>query len=278
MEPKQIKALVSLLDDEDHEVVRHVEQQINSLGHKIIPFLEEEWDKNNAAVRKKLEGLIHGMHFELVKNRLQEWLKKPLEERNLLEGMWIVASYEYPGLQYRELKQQIEQLYYEAWLEFKYDMHPFDQVKVLNNILFSKIGFKANTKDFHASGNSMINQVLKTKKGNPISLCVVYMLVANKLKLPVHGVNLPNLFILTYKNEDTQFYINAFNKGLIFSRADIDNYIAQLHLPPKDIYYEPCSYLDIVQRVVRNLIISYDKAEKNLQAEDMKLLLKILEG
>ena len=62
----------------------------------------------------------------------------------------------------------------------------------------------------------MINAVLESKKGNPISMCVVYMLIAQKLKLPVYGVNLPSLFVLTYKKGDEQFYINAFNKGLNF--------------------------------------------------------------
>jgi regulator of sirC expression with transglutaminase-like and TPR domain len=107
----------------------------------------------------------------------------------------------------------------------KPDLHPYDQVKIVNIVIFQKLKFSANTKNFHSPSNSMINVVLDSKKGNPITLCAIYMLVAQKLKLPMYGVNLPNLFILTYKTEESQFYINAFNKGLIFSKADIDNYL-----------------------------------------------------
>ncbi len=65
----------------------------------------------------------------------------------------------------------------------------------------------------------MINQVLESKKGNPISLAAVYMLIAQKLKLPIFGVNLPNLFVLIYKSEELNFYINVFNRGVIFSKT-----------------------------------------------------------
>jgi regulator of sirC expression with transglutaminase-like and TPR domain len=174
------------------------------------------------------------------------------------------------------LKQELEQIYYEAWLEFKPDLYAYDQVKVLNGVLFNKLRFTANTKNFHSPGNSMINVVLETRKGNPISLCVIYMMVAQKLKLPVHGVNLPNLFVLTYKDNTNQFYINAFNKGLIFSRQDIENYIHELRLTPQPSFFEPCSNLEIIRRVLRNLIMSFDKMGEHGKAEEVKEVLLII--
>ncbi len=60
----------------------------------------------------------------------------------------------------------------------------------------------------------MLHLVLENKRGNPLTLCVIYLLIATKLDLPVYGVNLPNLFILTYKHPVVdQFYINVYNKG-----------------------------------------------------------------
>jgi regulator of sirC expression with transglutaminase-like and TPR domain len=138
-------------------------------------------------------------------------------------------------------------------------MHPFDQVKVINSVLFNKLKFAPNSKNFHAVSNSMINQVLEGKRGNPISLCAIYMLVAQKMKLPIYGVNLPNLFILTYKTETNQFYINAFNRGLIFTKSDIDNYLGNLNLEPQEIFYQPCTHKDILQRVLRNLYVAFEK-------------------
>ncbi len=277
MEESKIKALISLLDDEDSEIISQVEKEIMSLGESIIPYLETEWEHNfNPLVQKRIEELIHTLHFELLKVRLAKW--KEDGGKDLLEGMWLLATFQYPDLDYAKIKRDIEQLYYETWLELKNDLLPFDQVKILNNVLFTTMKFSANTKNFHSPSNSMINVVLETRKGNPISLCVVYMLVAQKLKMPIYGVNLPNLFILTYKSKDTQFYINAFNKGLIFSKADIDNYISHLNLTPADIFYQPCNNIDIITRALRNLIVSFEKLGDSSKVEEIKILLRSVAG
>lgn len=273
MEEKEIKALISLLDDEDKQVVAHVEEKILSLGKQAIPFLEKEWESSfNPALQGRIEEIIHTLQYDLLKERLLAWYAN--EQKDLLEGMWIVATFQYPDLELDKLKQELEQIYYETWLEFRADLHPMDQIKVVNGVLFNKLKFGANTKNFHSPGNSMINIVLETRKGNPITLCVIYMLVAQKLKLPVYGVNLPNLFILTYRdNQNNPFYINAFNRGLIFSKQDIENYIHELHLVPQNSFFEPCDHLEIVRRALRNLIMSFEKMGEHAKAEEVKLLL-----
>ncbi|HYG17275.1 MAG TPA: transglutaminase-like domain-containing protein, partial [Ohtaekwangia sp.] len=270
------KALVSLLDDDDTQIVSHIEEKILSLGTSIIPFLEQEWESNfSPQVQRRIEDLIHTLQYELLKERIRGWYAS--EDQDLLTGMWLVSTYQYPDYELIKLKQDLEQIYYETWLEFKPDLYPFDQVKVINSVLFNKLKFGANTKNFHSPGNSLLNVVLETHKGNPITLCVIYLLVAQKLKLPVYGVNLPNLFVLTYKDErHTPFYINAFNKGLIFSRQDIENYINELHLTPQSSFFEPCSNLEIIRRVFRNLIMSFDKMGEHAKAEEVKELLLII--
>lgn len=275
MKKSELKALVSLLEDDDREVVSHVEEKIISLGEDIIPFLETEWETSlNPNVQKRIEDLIHSLQYELLRSRLVKWFEQ--DEPDLLEGMWLVSTYQYPDIEYKTLSQQLEQLYYEAWLEFKPDAHPYDQIKILNSVIFNKLKFSANTKNFHSPGNSMINVVLESKKGNPISLCVVYMLVAQKLKLPVFGVNLPNLFILTYKDDsfEPQFYINAFSRGLIFSKEDIDNYLNELRMTPQKQFYQPCTSKDIVKRCLRNLIVAFEKIGDHEKSDEIKVLLK----
>ena len=275
MNEKELKALVALLDDEDTEVLTHVEEKIISYGNTIIPYLEHEWENSfNPGVQRRIEELIHTLQTDALKNRLRTWYQQ--ENPDLLEGMWLVSTYQYPDINLATIREQLEQIYYEAWLEHKADGHPFDQIKILNSVIFSKLKFSANTKNFHAPANSMINRVLETHKGNPISLCVVYMLVAERLKLPVYGVNLPQLFILTYKTEQLQFYINAFNRGLIFTEQDIDNYLKQLKLSPDDMFYQPCSHVDIVRRVLRNLISSFEKLDEYEKAYEVQELLSLI--
>ncbi|CAM4128339.1 hypothetical protein EWU23_02645 [Cytophagaceae bacterium 50C-KIRBA] len=260
MKEPAIKAMIQLLDDSDTEVVQLVEQQIRTLGPSIIPVLESEWEQLslNPFLQEKIENLIHDFQLESMRNRLTLW--KEAGGMDLMEGMWIVATYRFPDYSFSQLKTELDQLYYEVWPQIRENLHPMDQIKVLNGVIFDQLKFGANTKNFHAANNSYINVVLESRKGNPISLCVIYMWIAQRLGFPVYGVNLPNLFVLTFKQKGVQFYINVFNKGLIFNRVDIDNYLAQLNLTPNEIYYNPCSNLEIIRRVLRNLIMAYDKA------------------
>ena len=95
MQENELKALVSLLDDDDGEVSSHVEEQIISLGTDIIPFLEEQWESSfNPTVQRRIEDLIHNLQFTLLKERLIAWSEG--QDQDLLEGMWIVSTYLYP--------------------------------------------------------------------------------------------------------------------------------------------------------------------------------------
>lgn len=277
LDKNEFKALVSLLEDEDEEVNRHVEGKIMSLGSDIIPFLEEQWENSfDPNIQRKIEDMIHTLQFSQLKERFRSW--KETGGQSLLEGMWLISLYQYPDTELNDLNKEIEQIYYDIWVELKEDLHPYDQIKIINGALFTKLKFRANTKNFHSPNNSFLKSVLESKKGNPISLSVVYMLVAEKLGLPIYGVNLPNLFIITYKSEEVQFYVNAFNRGLIFSKKDIDNYLANLNLTPKPIYYEPCSNEDIIKRVLRNLIMAFEKLGEHHKSEEVKELLIEVSG
>jgi regulator of sirC expression with transglutaminase-like and TPR domain len=276
MNNKELHALVTLLEDDDHEVTNHVENQIRSFGTAIIPLLEDEWENTfNPIIQEKIEDIIHFLQFELVQERITDW--KENHQDDLLMGIWIIASYQYPDLELTSLRQEIEQIYQEVWRNFKDKLQPFDQVRILNSVIFDQMKFRSNTKNFHSPANSMINSVLESKKGNPISLCSIYMLIAQRLELPVYGVNLPNLFILTYKTEETQFYINVFNKGLIFSKEDIDSYIEHLQIQPLDIYYQPCGHLEILIRYLRNLIVAFEKVDEFHKSDEIKIILNHLE-
>jgi regulator of sirC expression with transglutaminase-like and TPR domain len=276
MTDKELNALVSLLDDRDQEIKEHVRDKILSLGNEIIPFLENMWEGSfNPELQKEIEEIVHDMQLNLLKERLLNW--KNSEEKELLEGLWIINTYLYPELEFEQLNALMQQIYFNVWTSFKNELSVYDKIKLINNVMFNDLKFSANTKNFHSPANSMIKTVLETKKGNPISLCAVYLLVAKKLGLPVYGVNLPNLFVLTYQSGKFKFYINAFNKGLIFTKQDINNYLDHLKRAPKPAFYEPCEIIDIIKRVVRNLIFSFEKIGDLDKSKEVNELLKIVD-
>lgn len=276
LSPAQLDALISLLDDSDWEVKQHVREKLVGLGAAVIPVLEQKWEESfNPVLQKELEDLVHDLQFDLVKQRLIAW--KTSENQDLLEGLWILNTYQYPDLELERLQAAIHQLYVEAWTYFAPDLQPMDQVKILNHVFFKQLQFSGNTKNFHSPSNSMLSMVLESKKGNPISLCSLYLLVAKKLGMPIYGVNLPNLFVLIYSQGEDSFYINAFNKGVVFSKGDLSNYLEQLQIEPLPVFFDPCGSIAMVMRFLKNLSSSFEKLGELDKMEEVQELLGLLE-
>ncbi|OYD43790.1 hypothetical protein CHT99_02130 [Sphingobacterium cellulitidis] len=280
MNEKEIKALIYLLDDPDREIFQEIEHKLITCGPEVIPLLEHSWESSfDPLSQSRIENIIHRIQYDQVKNDLQLW--KLNNSEDLLEGLLIINRYQYPNLHEEQVYYQLAEIRRNAWYHLMYDMSPVEKVKLLNNILFREFGLSGNTSNYHDPQNSFIHKVLETKKGNPISLACIYALVAQKLDIPIYGVNLPKHFVLAYvdgENHDkVEFYINVFNRGQIMREEDIYAFLRQLNLPLSDNYTLPCDNISIIKRVIRNLIAAYehvDNAEKRLEVETLLALIE----
>ncbi|WP_028295876.1 transglutaminase-like domain-containing protein [Olivibacter sitiensis] len=278
---KEIKSLIDLLDDPDEEIYGMVEEKILSLGSHVIESLEEEWEGAFEPLKQsRIEYLIHKIQFSQTVTSLRTWYLGGAYD--LLEGLLIVNRYQYPDKDEQEIINILEEIKRDVWLEMIYNMSAVEKVRLLNNVLYNKHGFRGNTKNYHDPENSYIGRVLETKRGNPILLASIYSIIAQKVDLPVYGVNLPRHFILAYLDEDAHhekevlFYINAFNRGQIFGKHDVFAFLKQLNLPNEKHFFEPCDNLAIITRVLRNLLSSYSQSGTSEKVMEIQRLLDIL--
>lgn len=280
MKKQELKALISLLDDPDTEIYQALEDKLITCGPEVIPLLEESWEESfDILLQGRVEQIIHKIQFNEVQSDLQLW--KMNNQDDLLAGLLIVNRYQYPNLGEEEVYSKLAEIKRSAWYHLMYEMSPLEKVKLLNNILFREFGLSGNTSDYHAPQNSFINKVLETKKGNPISLACIYSIIAQRLDIPIYGINLPKHFVLAYMNEENhqevQFYINVFNRGQVMREEDILSFLQQLNLPPSDDYIKPCSNLAIIKRVLRNLVAAYNHVDNLEKREEVQLLLDLME-
>ncbi len=285
MEKSKIEVLISLLDDTDSEVIDAVTDNLLKQGIGIVPQLEKVWESTlDEKLQEKLENVIHDIQFETTKKNLKEWQKGGCE--NVLEGATYLAQFQFPEISLKDIDAKVQKIKDDIWLEISSNLTAIEKVKILNYVIFDLHKFKRNSNNFYSPQNSFINQVLDTKKGNPISLAIIYLAVAYKLKLPVYGVNLPKNFILAFndvsnknnifsQNENILFYINPYNKGAILGKREIDYFIKQQNLKWDESYYSICHNKEIVIRLINNLILSYEKLGFNDKIERLNELSKI---
>jgi len=278
--------MISLLDDTDNEVINTVTGNLLQQGAEVIPELEKAWEGTpSEKIQSRLENLIQEIQFNGVKNDLGRWVKNGAEY--ILEGAFCIARFQFPEISISKINEQVESIRKDVWLEINNNLTALEKVKIMNYIMFDLHKFGRNNADFYSPQNSYINQVFETKKGNPISLSIIYLSVASKLGLPIYGVNLPKNFILAYKDEyrqhdsadeseDVLFYINPYNRGAVLGRREIDYFIKQQQIKPHPSFYVPCNNKDIIIRLINNLILSYEKLGYMQKIDRMKELLTII--
>ena len=282
-----IQALVRLIDDPDELVYQQVRDELLKFGSEVLPVLEQSWEQDYYGLlfQDRIENLIHDIQFESVKAQLKTWLQAP--DKDLLSGAIIIAKYQYPGLDAALLHERIQAIRRDIWLELNDHQTAFEQVKIFNRIFFGMHRFRGESQNYHTPANSYINTVLESRKGNPLSLCLIYSVIAQSLDLPIYGVNLPNHFVLAYmdskhsafglKKEDDDygvlFYINAFSKGSIFDAAEIKAFIQGIHLQQDRSFFEPCSNSAILKRMLANLIHAFQQvgsAQKVAELQELR--------
>ncbi|WP_183578849.1 transglutaminase-like domain-containing protein [Mucilaginibacter sp. X5P1] len=279
----EVNSLIRLLDDPDQEIYNHVHDKLLSYGVEAIGYLESAFEQAFDSIQQeRIANLVHEIQFGIVKNDLQLWLHGGAFD--LLQGILIINRYQYPDLDEQKVINQIEGIKRDIWIQMMHEASPPEQIKLINHVFYNIYGFSGNTTNHQDPQNSYLSQVLETKKGNQPLLAIIYSIIAQKLDIPVYGVNLPQHFILAYMDESQQssfeggvlFYINAFNKGFIFGRRDVDMFLKQLNLKSDKQFYEPCSNTEIIKRVLRNLISSYEHLGSTEKVAELNELLEVL--
>ena len=289
MNKNEFTALISLLDDPDTLVFQQVRKKFFSIGEQVIPLLENVWENSlDVEIQNRIEEIIHGIQLNIVTDMLSEWALVP--GQNLLNGALLIAKYQYPDLDEKKIRKQLHQIKQDIWIELNDKLTALEKVKIINYILFEVHNFSPNTQNYYAPQNSYINNVLERKKGNALSLAILYLVIAQELNIPIYGVNLSEHFILCYKDEhrimqtknenDSEiissgilFYINPFNQGIVFGKKAIDSFLIKLNLDQHPDFYQPCTNVEIIKRLMQTLIDSYHKLGYPNKVSEIKFLL-----
>lgn len=266
----KIQALIKLLDDPDEMVYSEIKNQLLLLGPVALPYLEEVWSTtlNNWLVQR-VEEIIEDIKFNELERSLIEW--KHHKQEDLLYGVWLINHFQYSEVTLEYLNKKIEQLRRDIWIEFAEDLTALEEVRIINHILYDVHQFSGNIANYYSVQNNYLHYVLENRKGNNISLGILYLIIAQKLGLPIFAINIPNYLILSYINDDINlydaktnslmdailFYINPFSKGTLLQKEDIVEFLTQMDMPEQADYFIPCSNAQIIEKLLFNMADSY---------------------
>jgi len=277
---RELEALISLLEDPDHQVFNTVSDRLIELGESVVPPLEKRWEitlKPDLQVR--IENVIKTIQFNILKRGMDAW--KSGGGSDLLFGSYLVARFQYPDLPFDFLNEKIEKIKKDIWLELNNELTALEKVRVINYFLYEIHGFAKSSKQSHTPQLYMVNHVMDTHKGGPVMLGLIYAELARRLGLPIYGVNLPRNFVLCYYDdayhEDPNgilFYINPSDRGTVLGVKELKSFLEKLKIEEREFYFSPCSNVDIIERLVINLQFAYEKSGQPEKAQALKELLR----
>lgn len=281
---RELDALISMLDDPDMLLYQRVKDKIFAFGTSAIVSLEYAMvQATNPELQMRIEGIIHEIQLDELFIDLRNWYH--FEYRDLLKGFILVSKYYYPDLDVEWIEQKIQKIRQDIWLEINDQLTALEKVGVVNHIIYGVHRFGGNTANLNAPQNMFINTLLETRKGNALSLGMLYIIVTQGLGVPVRGVNLPEHFVLmgtdSVKNrreeKEALFYINPLKKGSVFTRREIGQFLKTLGVPSQKVYYQACSNRTIVRRLLGELQRIYQKMGYPVKEQELKKLEQALD-
>ena len=179
----------------------------------------------------------------------------------LLEAAASLAQDEYPELDVQQVLGDVDQLLARLKRRLPADAAPLQRLRLLNQFFFHDLNFGGNVNDYYDPDNSYLNAVLRTRRGIPISLAVLWMELAQGLDLQARGVGFPGHFMLKVTLPKGQVVIDPFT-GRSLTREDLSERIEPYKRSngligdydvPLGLYLQPATPRDIISRMLHNL-------------------------
>ena len=179
----------------------------------------------------------------------------------LLEAATAIAQDEYPELDVQEVLDDVDQLLARLRRRCADADDPLQRLRVLNQFFFKDLGFGGNVNNYYDPDNSFVNVVLRTRRGIPITLAVIWLELAQGLGLKARGVGFPGHFMVKVNLPDGQVVIDPFT-GQSLSREEVSERIEPYKRRnglvddfdvPVGLYLQASPSRDILARMLRNL-------------------------
>ncbi len=154
------------------------------------------------------------------------------------------------------------------------------RIATLNQLLFDDEGFAGNRERYGDPRNSFLNEVLDRRTGIPITLGTVYIEVARRADLSVHGVSFPGHFLLMVPTPSDTVILDPFDRGAVLTMSDCRR-LWERHVGSEAEFepgvLSPASKHDVIARMLHNLKRLFVELRAFPQARDVSDLLIALD-
>jgi regulator of sirC expression with transglutaminase-like and TPR domain len=256
----QQDAFLSLLDDPSPAVRRALLSHFNQVGHAAAPFLESVARGHNRVLARHAAWFLEELKFTDPVSEFRGFIRSMNYE--LESGALLLARTVSPRLDVGECRTTLDAIAARCRELIAEPSSTREKCRIMNRVLFHEWSFHGNIEHYEDPLNSFLDQVLVRRTGIPISLSLVYLLVADRLGLELEPVGLPRHFMVACYSDDMPFFIDPFDRGIFRDADEVFELLRENDVIPKITDLAPTPVREVLCRCCRNLVNHYN-AEGN---------------
>ena len=132
---------------------------------------------------------------------------------NLAAAALYIAQEEYWEMDASFYLERLDQMAMEVRPRLPKGRYPLKIIQVINEYLFEELNFSGNSADYYDPDNSYLNCVIDRRLGIPITLSLLYLEIARRLRFPMVGVGVPGHFLIRPVVDDMTVLVDPFHAG-----------------------------------------------------------------
>jgi len=252
-------AIRSLLDDESDLVRQNVESFLKDNKDKGYSFLHELTEGNDAFLAKHAQHFVEKLGWMDAADDFIRFIRSLRYE--LETGWFLLDRVLHPGFEtstYTFLLDQLADRCRELILQ---PSTARKNCEVLNRVLFHEYGFRGARENFDNPENSFLHLVLERREGLPITLCIIYILVARRLGFELDPIGTPGRFMVGCFSESRPFYIDCWSGGRILELEQMEEKLSLLPDNESGLFLLPITIAETLSRCCRNLSRQFSKLD-----------------
>ncbi len=248
------------MDDPTPEVRQALLREFEVLGNVGVRFLRSVSDGENRVLAIHANWYLRNLSYSDPVEEFRTFIRSLHYE--LETGMLLLNRTVSPDLDVGEICSGLDDIAARCRELMFPPMSSREKCRVINRVLFHEYGFRGNVDHYTDPRNSLLSEVLATRRGLPSTLSVVYILVAQRCGLTLEPVGLPGHFMAGCYDEAPPFFIDAFAGGVFRSPDDLFEQMRKKNVSPKLSYLTPTPVREVICRCCRNLVSHYSQAKQ----------------
>lgn len=273
--PDELSALLRLLDDDTPAVREQVAQRFALCCGDLSEWLATQPRLLSRQEKSLLSDMLRPPRREAL---ACDWIA-PSGGATALQEDWesfeallrILSDFLHDGISLRQpLSDALDLLAEEA------ADNGVTTANELRSFLFDSKRLTGNQIDYYDPRNSDLAWSIAEGRSNPLGLCLIFMLAGRRLNFEVEGVNFPGHFMCRIFEDGYPIVIDCFDHGQLHLQSTLLE-STSLTRSQRNLIREPVDPGSILLRLLNNLHVALEKADRTEDAKLVKELLATLQ-